>query len=119
MLKLPMVKIVALVRRLPGLSREEFLRRWQQEHPPYVRELPGLRRYVQNPAFDGPRPWPYDGMAELWFESVRAVAVAFDGPAADRLRKHEESFIGDLEWFLVEEREVPVGDGPVEGEAKI
>ena len=103
-----MVKIVAIITRLDGMDRHTFLRYWQQEHPPYVRRLAGLRRYVQSPALDGSKEWPYDGIAELWFDSVRDVAAAFDGPDADALREHEEHFIGNLQWFLTEETEVPV-----------
>lgn len=106
-----MIKIVAVITRTPGLDRATFLHRWQHEHPPYVRALTGLRRYVQNPALDGPQPWPCDGVAELWFDSVRDVAAAFDSPAGEALRTHEESFIGELQWFLAEEREVAV-EGP-------
>ena len=103
-----MVKVIALIRRRHDISRDEFLHRWQVEHPPYVRRLPGVRCYVQNPAIEHRKPWPYDGAAELWFDDVAGVAAAFDGSAADALREHEETFIGELEWFLSEERAVPL-----------
>ncbi|QUH01812.1 EthD family reductase [Saccharopolyspora erythraea] len=106
-----MVKVVALIRRREDLSREEFLRRWQSEHPEFVRALGGVLRYVQNPAIAHRRDWPYDGLAELWFGSVEAVRAAFEGPAADALREHEESFIGRLDWFLAEETAVPLETG--------
>jgi uncharacterized protein (TIGR02118 family) len=102
------VKIVALIRRKPELSRDEFLHFWQQEHPPYVQALPGIRKYVQNAAVDGYREWAYDGAAELWFDSVRAVAIAFDSEAAEPMREHEAAFIGELTWFLADEVDVPV-----------
>lgn len=101
-----MIKVVAVISRKSGLDREEFLRFWQDEHPDYVRKLTGLRRYVQNPAVEGYRQWPYDGVAELWFDSVRDVSKAFEGPAADALRTHEEHFIEEVNWFLAEEREI-------------
>lgn len=102
-----MVKVVALVRRLPSQPREEFLRHWVVEHPDYVRALPGLRRYVQSPAVErSSTTWAFDGMAELYFDSVKDVAVAFDSGAADRLREHELAFVGELVWFLADETEV-------------
>jgi uncharacterized protein (TIGR02118 family) len=107
-----MVKVVAVIRRKPGLDRSGFLRHWQQDHPAYVRRLPGLRRYVQNPAVEGYRTWPYDGVAELWFDSVRDVAAAFDSPEATALREHEENFIGEMQWFLADEREVSLEPVP-------
>lgn len=106
-----MVKVIAVVTRKAGLDRDAFLRLWEGEHPTYVRRLAGLRRYVQNPAVGGYKQWPYDGVAELWFDSVRDVAAAFDGPEADRLREHEEKFIGELKWFIADEREVALDAG--------
>jgi len=103
-----MIKVVAIITRRPELDRGEFLRYWQNEHPAYVRRLTGIRRYVQNAAVDGYRQWPCDGIAELWFDSVHDVAIAFRGPAADALREHEEHFIGELHWFLSDERDVPL-----------
>ncbi|MEV4105350.1 EthD family reductase [Nonomuraea sp. NPDC049649] len=101
-----MIKVVALIRRKPGLSREEFLRFWQEEHPPLVLALPGLRGYRQNPAIEHRKTWPWDGCAELWFDDVRAVKAAFESPEADPLREHEEAFIGELEWFLASETDL-------------
>jgi uncharacterized protein (TIGR02118 family) len=102
-----MKKIIALIRRLPSLTPEEFLHSWQVEHPPLVWALPGLRRYVQNPSLPGSRTVEYDGAAELWFDSKRDVAVAFASEAAGPMRAHEQTFIDDMVWFLVEEVEVP------------
>lgn len=106
-----MIKVVALIKGKPDLSREEFLRYWQDEHPAYVRRLPGIRGYRQNPAIEHHRQWPFDGAAELWFDSVRDVAAAFDCSAADALREHEAHFIGELTWFLSEEHEVDLAEG--------
>jgi uncharacterized protein (TIGR02118 family) len=101
------VKVVALIRRRDELTREEFLRYWQIEHPRFVWQLPELRRYVQSPAIEHRATWPHDGMAQLWFPSLGAVARAFASPQADALRAHEEHFIKDLQWFLASETEVP------------
>lgn len=101
-----MAKVIALIVRKPGLSRDEFLRYWQVEHPPFVWALPGVRRYVQNAAVDGYRPWAYDGAAELWFDSVGDVARAFDSSAAGPMRQHEREFVHKIVWFLADETEV-------------
>ncbi|MCS5478119.1 EthD family reductase [Corynebacterium sp. YIM 101645] len=101
-----MVKIVAIVKKQPEQSREEFLHHWNVEHPAYVRELPGIRRYRQNPAITHRKEWPYDGMAELWFDSVKDVAVAYAGPEAEALFKHERLFLGSMEWFIADEVEI-------------
>lgn len=106
-----MPKVIALLVKLPGMTREEFLHHWQVDHPPYVWALPGIRRYIQNPAVDGFREWPFDGAAELWFDSVGDVARAFASSAAEPMHQHEQDFIGEITWFLADEIDIaPVAD---------
>ncbi len=100
------MKIIALITRKEGVEREEFLRIWHQDHPPYIRALPGIRRYRQNPAIEHHKPWPFDGAAELWFDSLKDIAAAFASPAGDAMREHEEEFIGNLQWFIADELEI-------------
>lgn len=101
-----MVKVIALISKLPGISREEFLHHWQVDHPPHVWALPEVRRYVQNAAVDGFREWSHDGVAELWFDSVGAVARAFASDAAGPMHEHEKAFVHEITWLLAEEAEV-------------
>ena len=100
-----MVKIVAFVRKRDDLTDEAFRAYWQDHHSQLVARLPGLRRYVQNPALDlgGRRAWPYDGMAELWFDDVDAVRAAFRSPESDAVRADEPSFTRTIDWFLATE----------------
>lgn len=101
-----MIKVVAVVKAKDGMTRDEFLSVWQNDHPAYVRKLPGIRRYTQSPAVDHRKPWPYSGMAELWFDSIADVKTAFAGDDAAVLFEHEEQFLGSVEWFLADEQEV-------------
>jgi uncharacterized protein (TIGR02118 family) len=120
-----MVKLVFCVRRLPQLSREDFQKYWRDRHGPLVRESAaalGIRRYVQvhtlttpvNDRLRGGRgaPEAFDGVAELWFDSVEALAAAGGTPegraAGKRLLEDERRFI-DLArspLWLAEEHEV-------------
>jgi uncharacterized protein (TIGR02118 family) len=69
-------KFTFLLRRRPGLTREQFQHVWLTEHGPVVRErmdLIACRRYVQvHTDLDAEarpgHPEPYDGVAELWFD---------------------------------------------------
>ena len=105
-----MIKLVFCLRRLPEMSREEFQRYWREQHAPLVREAAaalGVRRYVQahtltTPVNEGLRrgrggPEEYDGVAELWFESLEALAAAGATPegraAGRRLLEDERRFI--------------------------
>lgn len=106
-----MIKLIALLKRKPGLTREEFADRWLNDHIKLSSKMPGLRGYRVNiaidhqPDGDGAEPI-YDGTAELWWDSVEAMEAAFDsqegkiaGEDADQfaeLRIHiytEEHFI--------------------------
>ena len=106
-----MVKIIALIKRKPEMSREEFLRYWQGTHASYIRALPGIKRYQQNHVRDHGLHWLWDGAAEVWFDSVADVAKAFEGPAADAMRQDEANFIEEMEWILVDEHDIPLEEG--------
>jgi uncharacterized protein (TIGR02118 family) len=101
-----MIKIVAVVGKKPEQTREEFLHHWNVEHPRFVAALPGIVTYRQNPAIEHRTEWPYDGMAELYFESVKDIAVAYAGPEATALFAHEEEFLGTMQWFIADELEI-------------
>jgi uncharacterized protein (TIGR02118 family) len=88
------VKLSFCLRRRPGLSRAEFQRYWRETHAPLVaKHAPALRirRYVQAHALDAEMnaalrasrgsPEEYDGVAELWWESLEDLAAAVQSPA--------------------------------------
>jgi uncharacterized protein (TIGR02118 family) len=104
------IKLVFCLRRLPEISREEFQRHWREQHAPLVRAAApalGVRRYVQvhtltHPTNEALRrgrggPEEYDGVAELWFDSLDALAAAGATPegraAGRRLLDDERRFI--------------------------
>jgi len=106
-----MIKLVFTLRRREDMSREEFQRYWREEHAPLVKRHAGtlhIRRYVQVHARDteldealagarGSEPRFYDGVAELWWDSLEDLVAAFSsdaGQAAGReLLEDEERFI--------------------------
>lgn len=84
-----MIKLSFCLRRLPHLSRAEFQRYWWGTHASLVRENAaalGIRRYVQTHTIDHPvnqairetrgGPEEFDGIAELWWDSVEALFAA-------------------------------------------
>ena len=105
-----MIKLTYCLRRLPSLSREEFQRYWFDKHGPLVRkhgEVLRIRRYTQLHSFDDPvneafqesrgGPEPYDGVAELWWDSIEDLQEAMGTPdgevAAVALLEDEKTFI--------------------------
>ncbi len=82
-----MIKLTFCLHRLPHLSRAEFQDYWFNTHAPLVasvREALKIRRYVQLHAFPGGEdapfavargaPEPFDGVAQLWWDSLEDLA---------------------------------------------
>jgi uncharacterized protein (TIGR02118 family) len=89
------LKLTFCLRRLPTLSLAEFQDYWLNKHGPLVRSLQpalGMVRYMQlhrlsGDLADGMRrvrgaPEPYDGVAELWWESEETYRAARRNPEA-------------------------------------
>jgi uncharacterized protein (TIGR02118 family) len=106
------LKLTFCLRRLPSLSVLEFQDYWLNNHGPLVRRLQpalGMVRYVQlhrldTDLADGMRrvrnaPEPYDGVAELWWESEDTYRAARRNPEAreaGRLLLEDEATFIDL-----------------------
>jgi uncharacterized protein (TIGR02118 family) len=106
-----MIKLVFTVRRREGMTRKEFQRYWREEHAQLVKrhsETLRIRRYVQTHAREtdldealagsrGGEPRAYDGVAELWWESIDDLLLATmtdEGQAAGQeLLEDERRFI--------------------------
>lgn len=120
-----MIKLVFVIRRREDMPAEEFHRYWLEDHGPLARSLVeplGARRYVQthtvarelNPQLAATRGTAeaFDGLAELWWDSLEEFAAAFaseDGQQAGRaLMEDEARFIdfGRSSLFLTEEHVV-------------
>lgn len=103
-----MIKLIAFLRRKPGMTMEEFKTRWVDEHTKISAKMPGLLGYRINIATErqpeGTEPL-FDGTAELWWESIDAMEAAFateigvlagqDGDAftSARIHLYTEEFI--------------------------
>ena len=109
-----MIKLVYNLRRLPNMSREEFQRYWLQKHGPMVRsraQALRIRRYVQVHTLESPMNdalrrgrgalEPYDGVAELWWDSLDDLAAATASPEG---RKADQELLEDERRFIDLER---------------
>jgi len=105
-----MLKLVFALRRLATLSREQFQKYWLETHGPLVRrhaQVLRIRRYVQLHTVDDPlnsvlresrgAEEPYDGVAELWWDSREDLELTLATPeaqqAARELLEDEKRFI--------------------------
>lgn len=95
-----MIKLTFALVRLPGLSREDFQDYWLRVHAPLVasvREVLGIQRYVQMHSLPDEMseplrasrdaPAPYDGVAQLWYESLEALGALMTKPEAQAAGK--------------------------------
>lgn len=109
-----MIKMIYCIRRRPDISHDEFHRYWRENHGPLVRkhaEAMKVKRYIQchtipdtpemplNKTIQENRDSidPFDGAAELWWDSIEDLAAGSMSPegarAAQELREDEEKFI--------------------------
>ena len=105
-----MIKLTFCLTRLPHLNREAFQAYWRGVHAPLVAsvaETLQIRRYVQLHSLPSDLSAPirqsrdappeYDGVAELWFDSLEALAANGQRPearaAAALLLEDERRFI--------------------------
>ena len=105
-----MIKLTFAVRRRDDVETAEFHRYWRDEHGPLVRSFQsalGIQRYVQVHRVDGPYNdalrasrdalEPFDGTAELWWDSIDALAAASSSEeglaAGQKLLEDEMRFI--------------------------
>lgn len=101
-------KMIAILQRPDGQSREEFRRRWIEEHKPLALEHhEGLVKYVANvvDAQLAPEDLPIDGISELHFadeESFRTRLYAHPESRAI-IAADTKKFIGkSCAWFVQE-----------------
>ena len=99
-----MFKFMALLKRKDGVTREEFHRWWLERHVPYVKKFPRLRRYAVNlvadPAAD---PDGWDGVAEVWFDSLDDLKAAFASPEAKAAQAHSVAHSREVLRLILEE----------------
>ena len=121
-----MIKMIFCLKRLPQLSRSEFQRYWREQHSPLVKRHAAalsVRRYVQSHTISDPRlemvsgargsaGLDFDGVAELWWDSLESLLAAVSteaGQVAGRELLEDEARFIDLPnspVFFTEEFEV-------------
>jgi EthD domain len=123
-----MIKLVFLMRRRADVSVEAFQTHWLGNHARLVSSFASelqIRRYVQShtiapeylgafrPEWDEGDGW--DGIAEVWLESLQVLAESRGTPDMDAIQDlllaDEASFV-DLErsTLLITEEHVIIGD---------
>ena len=103
-----MIKRISLVARREGMSAEAFRQHWMGPHAAIVRQLPNLRGLRFNPVID-PSAGEWDGIGELWFDSVADAQSAFQAePVRSLLAEDRPKFLGRNQVYFVTEHTVIV-----------
>src|ERR1700730_7965709 len=92
----PLIKGIYQLKRMAGMSVDEFRKYWIEVHGNLGSKLPGLLRYVQSHLVDDAylyaRPH-FDGVAQLWFNNADAMRAAFESPQGKALAADGPKFI--------------------------
>lgn len=94
--------MVGLVRR-DDMSREDFRRWWIDEHAPLARTLPGVRRIRFNVLDEDA---PFDGIAELWFDSSEAADAAYATDIGKSVAADSMAHVASRVRMLADEQEI-------------
>jgi uncharacterized protein (TIGR02118 family) len=120
-----MIKFVYVVRRHPDVSPAAFRKYWLENHGPLVRQYASAlraKRYVQSHTLDLPlnqiaqqirgTTQPYDGLTELWWDSLEDLVAASQTPEGQKanlaLAQDEAKFcdLPNCSVFFTEEHDI-------------
>jgi uncharacterized protein (TIGR02118 family) len=102
-----MAKVIFVLQRRAGLTREQALTQWSgEQHVTIIGKLPGLTRYVQNHVGSAPAEPVCDGIGELWFATDDLMNEALNSPEMTAAVEDAKRFL-DMErtgMILVQEK---------------
>ncbi|MGO9452044.1 MAG: EthD domain-containing protein [Candidatus Binataceae bacterium] len=86
-----MIKLAGMLKRKQGTTSDQFHNYWKNVHAPFVQTIPEftryVRKYVQSHATADQTSVPgtnsappFDGLAEIWFDSIADMRKAFSEP---------------------------------------
>jgi uncharacterized protein (TIGR02118 family) len=109
-----MIKLVYCITKKQGMSDEDFFHYWKNIHGPLGANIPGLRRLVQSyrvTVTEDARMADFDGIAELWFDDMKALLAARQSSAWQASSEDEQNFIdgSKVAYFVSEEHEILLG----------
>lgn len=76
-----MLKFIVVIYKRADLTPEQFRRHLKEIHGPLARNLPGLRKYVQNFVCEDPKRKPgWNAVVELYFDNWLSMEAAWASP---------------------------------------
>jgi uncharacterized protein (TIGR02118 family) len=100
------IKLISLLKAKPGVSKEEFKKHWLEDHSPLTLKFKNLKGYRINIAIEEYQEiegdLPYDGTAELWWDSIEEMKEDFASSAADVALEDADSFMQKIHIYTEE-----------------
>ncbi|MFQ6549458.1 EthD family reductase [Aestuariibius sp. 2305UL40-4] len=108
-----MIKLVALVRKKSGMTREAFRDYWVGTHAPLAAAIPGMRGYRINVAGDPGdlESAEYDGSAEIWFDNRAAMEAGLASTQGVIAGDDTAHFTESIEFLVTEEHVILPREG--------
>ena len=102
-----MIKRISFLRRKEGMSHEEFFAHWTGPHADIVRKMPGIRGLRFGLVQSGRRRKPWDGVGEIWFDSVEDAKAFATEPYKSQLVEDRQKFMREAQsCFVIEQTKV-------------
>lgn len=115
-----MIKAIYFIKRKPGMTLEAFRAYWLKDHAALVLKVPGLVKYVQSHTMDaGYRKHEplYDGIAELWYESIDDMRKTAGTPISRQTLADDEKFLDMSKFAFILTKERVQKENPVDAGA--
>jgi uncharacterized protein (TIGR02118 family) len=101
-----MAKVIFVLHRRPGTTREQCSNSWAGErHTSIVSKIPGLTGWAQNHVISAPADPICDGIGELWFENDEMMQSALNSPEMAAAVEDAKDFLDMDKTGLVVVRE--------------
>ena len=94
------IKLIALLKAKPGMTLQDLKKRWVDEHTNFTLKFKNLKGYRINIASEDYQEiegvLPFDGTAELWWNSVEEMKQDFASPEAEAAVADATKFSAEL-----------------------
>ncbi len=102
-----MIKAMSFIKKKQGLSREEFIKHYEEEHAPLAMRHFPFKKYTRNYLI-GMDELDFDCITEVWFETMEDCQAAAEFSVSEAYKvisDDEEKFMDrdSIVAFLVEE----------------
>jgi uncharacterized protein (TIGR02118 family) len=115
-LRYNMIKLIVAIRKRADMSVNDFQSHWRTQHAKLVKDNPATSKYVRKyvqchtvPEQYAEGEVPFDGTAELWFDSIADKDAFFSDPDYLRDVQPDEARFADMTqtvFFVTEEEMV-------------